>query len=91
LEANPPIEANGNTIRVAVHDKSLLRGISMRLEIDTPAQTGLRARTDSGDIERHGIQAPIDCQTDSGGVRATEIGGDVHARIELRGNPHSQG
>jgi hypothetical protein len=85
LEANPPIEANGNTIRVAVHDKSLLRGISMRLEIDTPAQTGLRARTDSGGIEVHGIQGPIDCQTDSGGIRAAEIGGDVHAKTDSGG------
>jgi hypothetical protein len=85
LEANPPIEANGNTIRVAVRDKSLLRGISMRLEIETPTQTGLRARTDSGGIEVHGIEGPIDCQTDSGGVRATEIGGDVHARTDSGG------
>ena len=85
LEANPPIEANGDTIRVAVRDKSLLRGISMRLEIDTPTQTGLRARTDSGGIEVHGIQGPIDCQTDSGGVRATEIGGDVHVKTDSGG------
>jgi Putative adhesin len=85
LEANPPIEANGNSIRVAVGDKSILRGISMRLEVDTPTQTGLRARTDSGGIEVHGIQGPIDCQTDSGGVRATDIGGDVRARTDSGG------
>jgi hypothetical protein len=85
LVANPPIEANGNTIRVAVRDKSLLRGISMRLEIDTPTQTALRARTDSGGIEVHGIQGPIDCQTDSGGVRAADIGGDVRARTDSGG------
>jgi hypothetical protein len=85
LEANPPIEANGNTIRVAIRDKSLLRGISMRLEIDTPTQTGLRASTDSGGIEVRGIEGPIDCQTDSGGVRATDIGGDIHAKTDSGG------
>jgi hypothetical protein len=85
LEANPPIEATGNTIRVAVRDKSLLRGISMRLEIDAPIQTGLRARTDSGGIKVRGIQGPIDCQTDSGGVRATEIGGNVHVKTDSGG------
>lgn len=85
LETNPPIEANGNHIRVAVLDKSLLRGISMRLEVDTPTQTELRARTDSGGIEVEGIQGPIDCQTDSGGVRATNIGSDVHARTDSGG------
>jgi hypothetical protein len=85
LEANPPIEANGNSIRVAVGDKSILRGISMRLEVETPMETGLRARTDSGGIEVRGIQGPIDCQTDSGGVRAVDIGGDVTARTDSGG------
>jgi Putative adhesin len=85
LETNPPIEVNGNTIRVAVRDKALLRGISMRLEIDTPAETGLRARTDSGGIEVHGIHGPIDCHTDSGGVQATDIGGEVRATTDSGG------
>jgi hypothetical protein len=85
LVASPPIEANGNVIRVAARDKSLLRGISMRLEIDTPTQTALRAHTDSGGIEVHRIQGPIDCQTDSGGVRAADIGGDVHAKTNSGG------
>lgn len=85
LAANPPIEAEGNTIRVAVRDKSLLRSISMRLEVDTPADTQLRARTDSGGIDVQGIHGPIDCQTDSGGVRATDIGADVRATTDSGG------
>jgi Putative adhesin len=85
LETNPPIEVSGNTIRVAVRDKALLRGISMRLEIDTPTETGLRARTDSGGIEVNGIHGPIDCQADSGGVRATDIGGDIRATTDSGG------
>jgi hypothetical protein len=85
LETNPPIEVNGNTIRVAVRDKALLRGISMRLEIDTPTQTELRARTDSGGIEVQGIHGPIDCHADSGGIRATDIGGDVRATADSGG------
>jgi hypothetical protein len=36
-------------------------------------------------IEVEGIQGPIDCQTDSGGVRATNIGSDVHARTDSGG------
>src|SRR5262252_1834002 len=48
LEANPPIAQNGNSIRVAVRDPHMLRGISMRLEVQTPPDSRLRARTDSG-------------------------------------------
>jgi DUF4097 and DUF4098 domain-containing protein YvlB len=85
LEANPPIEANGDTIRVAVRDKSLLSGISMRIEVDTPAESQLRARADSGGIDVQGIHGPIDCQTDSGGVRVTDIGADVRAKTDSGG------
>jgi hypothetical protein len=85
LEGNPPIEANGNTVRVAVRDKSILRGISMRLEVDTPPETQLRARTDSGGIDVQSIHGPIDCQTDSGGVRAANIDADVRATTDSGG------
>ncbi|MBZ5578539.1 MAG: DUF4097 domain-containing protein [Acidobacteriia bacterium] len=85
LEAHPPIEQSGNTIRVAVRDKSLLRGISMRLEVEAPPETQLRARTDSGGIEVQGIHGPVDGQTDSGGIRASEIGGDVRASTDSGG------
>ena len=85
LEANPPIEQSGNTIRVAARDKSLLRGISMRLEVDAPQETQLRAHADSGGIEVQGIRGPLDCQTDSGGVRASDIGADVRAATDSGG------
>jgi hypothetical protein len=85
LEAHPPIEQNGNSIRVAVRDRSLLRGISMRLEIEAPAQSRLRARADSGGIDVRGINGPVDCRTDSGGIRATGIAGEVRATADSGG------
>lgn len=86
LERNPPVEQNGNRIRVGyVHDHSLLRGISIRYEIDTPAQTQLRARADSGGIEVAGLQAPVDCKTDSGGIRIHDIKAEVHANADSGG------
>src|ERR1019366_8443821 len=36
LEAHPPFEQNGNSVRVAVRSRTLLRGISMRLEGEAP-------------------------------------------------------
>jgi Toastrack DUF4097 len=85
LETHPPIEQNGNSIRVAVRDRSLLRGIAMRLEVEAPPESRLRARADSGGIDVRGIQGPVDCKTDSGGIRASDIGGEVRAAADSGG------
>jgi len=78
IEANPPVEQHGNTIRVGdVADRWLLRGIGLFLEIAAPAHTMVRALGDSGDIRVEGIQGPVDCETDSGEIEVTGIGSDV--------------
>jgi Toastrack DUF4097 len=90
VEAHPPIVQTGNTIRVDGRDRSLFRGISMRLEVEAPPDSRLRARADSGGIEVRGLKGPVECHTDSGGVHASDIGGEVRASsdsggIHLRG------
>jgi hypothetical protein len=85
LEADPPITQTGSSIRVAVRDRSMLKGIAMRLEVEAPPDSRLRARADSGGIDVQGIKGPIDCQTDSGGIRASEIGGEVRAAADSGG------
>ena len=79
LEAHPPVTQTGNSIRVGMRDRSLLKGIVMRLEVEAPRDSRLRARADSGGIDVRGIKGPVDCQTDSGGIRASEIDGEVRA------------
>jgi DUF4097 and DUF4098 domain-containing protein YvlB len=85
LERRPPIEQNGNSIRVAVHDRTLLKGISLRLEVEAPPDSRLRARADSGGIDVRGIKGPVDCKTDSGGIHASEIAGEVRAAADSGG------
>ena len=85
LEAHPPIVQNGNNIRVEVRDRSLLRGISMRLEVETPPDSRLRARADSGGIDVRGIKGPVECRTDSGGIHASEIDSEVRATADSGG------
>jgi hypothetical protein len=86
IERNPPIEQNGNQIRIGyVHSRDLLKNISMRLEIQTPRETKLRARADSGGIHVEGIQGPADCHTDSGGIELRDIGAEVHASADSGG------
>ena len=86
LERNPPIEQNGTSVRIGyVHDRDLLKGVWVRFEIETPADTRLRARADSGGIEVSGLRDSINCKTDSGGVEIRDAGSDVHAEADSGG------
>ncbi|HEX4168918.1 MAG TPA: DUF4097 family beta strand repeat-containing protein [Bryobacteraceae bacterium] len=86
LEKNPPVEQSGKSVRVGyVRDRDLLKGISMRLEIETPADTELRAEADSGGIRAHGMQGRVNCKTDSGGIEIQDAGSDVHAQADSGG------
>ncbi len=85
LESHPPIVQNGNSIRVEVRDRSLLKDISMRLEVEVPRDSRLRARADSGGIDVRGIKGPVECHTDSGGIHASEIDSEVRASADSGG------
>lgn len=86
IERNPPIEQTGNRLRIGhVRDRSLLRGVSMRIEIETPRDTRLHAIADSGGIRVDGIQGPVQSQTDSGGIEIRNIGSDVRASADSGG------
>ena len=85
LEAHPPVVQNGNSIRVEVRDRSLLRDISMRLEVEAPPDSRLRARADSGGIDVRCIKGPVDCHTDSGGIHASDIDSEVRASADSGG------
>ena len=86
LERNPPIEQNGNRIRIGyVHARELLRNVSMRLEIQTPRESKVHARADSGGIRVEGVHGPAYCHTDSGGIELHEIGAEVRAEADSGG------
>jgi Putative adhesin len=86
LVRNPPVEQDGNRVRVGyVHERRMLNGISMRFEIETPADTDLHARADSGGIEVEGLRRAVDCKTDSGGIRISDVAGTVRAAADSGG------
>jgi hypothetical protein len=86
LERNPPIQQSGNTVRIGyVTDRSLLKGVSMRLEITAPPDTQVRARADSGGIRIEGIRGPVDLHTDSGGIHVSNIQSEVRAAADSGG------
>jgi len=86
IEANPPIEQAGNTIRVGyVQNRVLLNSLSMKLEITAPPETEVRARADSGGIRVDGINGPLDFKVGSGGIDAAGVGGGIRAEASSGG------
>jgi hypothetical protein len=81
LEKNPPVEQNGNRVRLGYLEggRELLKGISIRFEIQTPPDTRVQASSSSGGIRVDGVHGPVDCKTSSGGIEVHDIAGDVHA------------
>jgi DUF4097 and DUF4098 domain-containing protein YvlB len=81
IETNPPIEQNGNTIRIGhFDDRGRERGISISYEMIVPEQTKLHSESGSGNETMGGIAGPVDVTSGSGDLRVANIGGEVHAR-----------
>jgi hypothetical protein len=60
LEQNPPIEQNGNSVRIGyVADPAILKGVSVTYEIQTPRETEVNASADAGGIRVDGVQGPV--------------------------------
>ena len=89
IESHPPIQQNGNMIRIGqMEDPELRRGVSIAYEVTVPAETRLRAHTGSGHVTVDGIHGPVNAETGSGGVSISRVSDEVRAhtgsgRMEL--------
>jgi DUF4097 and DUF4098 domain-containing protein YvlB len=80
IEANPPIEQQGNTIRIGeIRDEELRHNVSISYEISTPANTQLKSSTGSGSETLDGVKGPVEASTGSGSLHISHIGGELHA------------
>jgi DUF4097 and DUF4098 domain-containing protein YvlB len=81
FETEPPVELEGNRLRVGyVDDDQYRRNVSMSYEITVPADTRVSARSGSGALNVSGVQGPINVSTGSGGIALADVGGSVTAR-----------
>jgi len=81
LEANPPIEQQGNSIRVGhIEERWHLHGISIDYDLTVPPQTALASHTGSGDQSISGLQLASAATTGSGMIVAENIGADLRLR-----------
>ena len=83
IEENPPIEQQGNVIRVggsAIGDESFYEGVSISYRIVVPAETSLVSKTGSGSHRLSDLKGPVEAAAGSGSITMGSIGGDVQAR-----------
>ncbi len=80
IETNPPIQQDGDTIRIGHLDNSEInRDISISYEITTPADSKLHSHTGSGEQNISGLQGPIEVEAGSGDLKIDDIGSAVQA------------
>lgn len=80
IEAAPPVEQNGNTVRIGhIRERELERNVSISYEIEVPADCKVRSHTDSGSQVIEGVRGPVDAASDSGGLEIASIHSEVRA------------
>jgi DUF4097 and DUF4098 domain-containing protein YvlB len=78
--ANPPIEQNGNIIKVGrIDDPDLRRNVAIDYDVTVPPETRLVSKTGSGDQKVDGIRGPLVISTGSGTLKVANIGSEVRA------------
>jgi len=81
LESDPPIEQQGNNIRIGRLEPGWhLRGISIDYDVTVPPLTALASHTGSGDQLISGLQLPCAADTGSGTITVDNIAGAVRLR-----------
>jgi DUF4097 and DUF4098 domain-containing protein YvlB len=75
IEANPPIQQDGNVIRIGrIDDPDLQEGVSISYTLTVPADSLLRSKTGSGSHRIQGVRGNVQASTGSGSIVAREIG-----------------
>lgn len=81
VESNPPIQQNGNAIRLGYNlPDDVKRRVSISYDITVPADTSLQAHTGSGNVVVAGLRSDVQAETGSGDVRVRDTGRGLHAQ-----------
>ena len=81
IEQNPPIEQNGNSVRIGrIQDEALRNNISISYDVTVPKDTSVQSHTGSGDERITDVSGPVRANSGSGNVIVSNIGAEV--RVE---------
>jgi hypothetical protein len=80
IEANPPVEQNGNVVRIGyITSDELREGVSISYVVTVPARSSLKSKTGSGSQELTGVDGSMEAGTGSGSLRISGVGADLQA------------
>ena len=78
LEAEPPINQTGNTIRIGeIQEPALGDNTTISYEITVPIDSRVRSRSGSGSHLVEGVRGPVDSTAGLGDIRIGQAGGGV--------------
>jgi DUF4097 and DUF4098 domain-containing protein YvlB len=90
IEANPPIDQQGNVIRIGrLMDRELQNNVSIQYEVTVPRETRLAAHTGSGNQSIDGVRGPVEAQSGSGNLVVANTGAGLSVRAgsgDIRAN-----
>jgi hypothetical protein len=80
IEQNPPIEQNGNSIRIGhISDEALRNNVSISYDVTVPKDTSLQSHTGSGDERITDLNGPVRANSGSGNLTIGSIASEVRA------------
>jgi hypothetical protein len=77
IEANPPVQLGGGTVRIGHLSNDLARDIRISYEITTPADTTVMSQSGAGDQTIADVRGPVAASTGAGSVDVRRIQMDV--------------
>ncbi len=77
LESHPPVEQDGNRIRIGrVEDPEMNRNVSIDYQLLVPPETQLTTQSGSGDLSVRGIRGSVKAKSGSGDMKFEQITSD---------------
>jgi len=77
IEAHPPVEQDGNHLRVGRLASDLGHNISIDYEMEVPVETALNVQSGSGDLSVEGTHGALEAHSGSGDMKVRNIEGSV--------------
>jgi len=77
IESHPPIEQDGNHLRIGHLPSELGHNISIDYEMEVPVETSLNVQSGSGDLSVEGTHGAVEGRSGSGDVKIHDVQGSV--------------
>lgn len=86
IERQPPVEQTGATLRIGDLSSRLDAwdncAVTVDYWVETPSDTEVQVKVDSGDVKVAGLRGPVVVKIDSGDVELSRIEGDLEVEVD---------